>query len=111
MLWKSSSRSAGFYPSEASAPVVIHRTNQEVKPPARHGARKAKSLTGKDIFAVIAGFPKRAAASGSVPRGVLAAPQRANLIPDLLPPNWIMKRTYQASKSRRARTCTVSLSA
>ena len=62
---------------------------------------EANSLTGNGFFAVIAGSPERASSRlGSWPRG--AQPQRAS------PPNCIagpiMKRTYQASKVRRART-------
>jgi len=50
----------------------------------RHGPR-CKSLTGQGVFGVIVGFPEQIA-SGKTSAGL------------------IMKRTYQASKVRRART-------
>ena len=53
-------------------------------------ARRCKSLTRKGVFGVIVGFPKRNTFSS----------HRGNE-PQL---DLIMKRTYQASKVRRART-------
>jgi large subunit ribosomal protein L34 len=72
--------------------VVIHSCVTPVNAPQKRGLW-CKSLTTKGVFAVIAGspdFPGRARAP-SLP---LSAKQRKS----------IMKRTYQPSKVRRART-------
>ncbi len=87
----------------AFAARVIHRPCQCVRP-AFPQRRERNSLTGKPFLAVIAGSPgpcgKPAIGPAQAPRNAAAV----GIHPRKLPRWTIMKRTYQASKVRRART-------
>jgi len=97
-LWKSLLGAAGFYVAIKRKDVVIHSFERRVNPRAQaHAAVQAFDFEGG--FWCNSGFP---GASSGVHFNTQTA-QRRGRQPSVAAGS-IMKRTYQASKTRRART-------
>ena len=110
-------RASGLYVPKGDFRQVIHRLSGAAKPVFAEGLG-ANSLTLQQFLAVIMGFPKCATPLGRASPARLSGrlertpydanpknpKRRTRLFLGKPAPRTIMKRTYQASKVRRART-------